>query len=837
MPTIQEAIKHPAFKTLPPEEQKKVFSRLSPEYNRLPAEEQGRVIDHYSIKPITESQVTKQPDFESMLARAKKPMIDLSGKRQGDIDYLTKKEDVPEGSPGWAKKYPGIYTGAVRAKDLVSPTAQALSYLGGAAVGGPYGAGLTSSMEQQLENLIDVFLGRKPQPSITENFMQAGKDFAYGASLEGLSKNMGNVKEYIPEKVKSIARTIFPKKATNMALEAEQQAKDIGANMLPSDVRESKSLAQIEAGMGRLLGSSSLLQHEDKKNIMSIIKEAKSITDKSGSPTTPEDLGRKIYEQVDDYLNRYTKLTQSRLELVRNDVKKTIGSSLDPVKLSETTADAIGTANKGMYDKSQALYAERNKLIPKKGVPLNNTLATAQKWQKALSRREPTEVDSMLRSRIKEIIDLSEQEVPLNSEVYENLWAKPTIKKIIPKADLNILTEFRSNINADLSKINPAMRYSVEGIKGATKSGQSLAARAYAELANSMERDINAYSRATGGGLAKANRAAVDYYRQFKQLTNHPDFVKILKSNPDEVLDKINDLNDVRLMKKALGDNKFKELIKPAFTNKIFGTGVEAYNPESATKAVVKYSKVIPEVYSRSEIKMIQNSIEKGNLWQGKLENVDRKLLKSIIKSEDPKQIINSLFVGGKSKYTERNLRIINGAVDKEGRDKLKYYLSEKVLFGGQKIDPSTLLTDKTAYQDFSFNTLSKNIQNNEAIIKRFHSSEVVNRMKRLANIGKYMQSSGKYAGMKIAETGQSTWALSQIGAFAAALGSGNVPGAMAIMMGPAVSTATYLSKPVRGAISHGVSMPAWLEVGTKYGTLMSMRDNEENSIQYPVGR
>ena len=780
-------------------------------------------------------QQSEQPNFSEMIARAEKPMIDLSGKRQGDIDYLTKLDEVPEAAPEWAKKYPVAYTGVTRAKDLVSPTAQALSYYGGAALGGTYGAGLVNSMEQNLENALDVYMGRKPQPSIIENFQKAGKDFAYGTALEGLSKNISNVKEYVPEWMKKTVKDILPKKPTNMSLEAEQQAKDIGVKMLPSDVRQSKSLAQIEAGMGRLLGSSSILQNEDKKNIMAIITEAKKIIEKSGSPTTPEDLGRKIYEQVDDYLNRYTKLTQSRLELVRNDVKKAIGSSLDPVKLSETTAEAIKIGNKEMYNKANALYAKRDTLIPKEGIPLKNTVATAERWRNILSKREPTEVDSLLRKRVDEIIGLSEQKVPPDKTVYENLWAKPTTQKIIPKADLQVLQEFKSNINADLSKINPAMKYAQQGIKGATTPGRSLESRAYAELANSMERDINTYSRKTGGGLVKANQEAINYYREFKQLTNHPDFVRILKTNPDEVLSKINDVTEVGLMKRALGEDKFNELIKPAFTNKIFGTGVEAYNPETATKALIKYADVIPRIYNVDEIKLMKNAITKGNIWQGKLENVDRKLLKSIIKSEDPKQIIDSLFVGGKSKYTERNLRIINGAVDKEGRNKLKYYLSEKVLFGGQKLDPSTLLTDNKAYQDFSFNTLAKNIQNNESIIKRFHSPEVINRMRRLANIGKYMQSSGKYAGMKIAETGQSTWALSQIGAFAAALGSGNVPGAMAIMMGPAASTATYLSGPVRGAISHGVSIPSWLEVGTKYGTLMSTRDNKQNTIQYPM--
>lgn len=48
MPTIQEVINHPAFKTLPDEEKRRVFSMLSPEYNSLPPEEQDKVIKHYS---------------------------------------------------------------------------------------------------------------------------------------------------------------------------------------------------------------------------------------------------------------------------------------------------------------------------------------------------------------------------------------------------------------------------------------------------------------------------------------------------------------------------------------------------------------------------------------------------------------------------------------------------------------------------------------------------------------------------------------------------------------------------------------------------------------------
>ena len=757
---------------------------------------------------------TQEPDFESMISQATKPMIDLSGGRQSDRDYFTKMDEVPELAPAWAKNHPLAYTVANRTKDMISPTLSALSFAGGGAVGGPVGAGLVGAKERQLERMYDVYMGREKQPSLTENLLQSGKDFAYGTALEGISKYLGGIKS---------------KKPTPQALKAEQQAKDIGVDMLPSDVRESKSLAQIEAGMGRLLGSSSLLQSQDKENIQAIIKEAKGIVSTSGSPTNQEDLGRLIYDKVDDYLTTHGNYDAKRLETIRNVVKRQVGSPMNPVKLSETAAEGIQGANKAMYDQGQSLYKTRNALIPKEGVALNNTLSTAEKWEKVLAKTPPTEVNSKLRGRINEIIKLSEQETPVDTNTLESLWQKPQIQRITPRADLNVLSGFKSNINADLAQINPAMKYGLEGIKGATRPGQSMEARVYAELANSMERDINAYSKASGKGLTEANRAAINYWKEFRQATNDRDFAKILKSKPNEVLDRINDVSDVEAVKRVIGEKKFNELIKPAFTNKIFGEGEKAFSPKESLEAIARYSRVIPKVYSKDEIELMQRAVNLGDVVNTrhktfKLEHMDENFLRGLIRTQDPKVIVDSVFTGGKSKYAQRNLGYIFKISDKETQNKLKYFLSEKVLFGNQQVDPSTLLTDNKAYMNFNFNTLVKNVQNNESIIRQFHGQETVNRIKRLANIGKYMQSSGKYAGLKIAETGQSTWALSQIGAFAAALGVGNVPGAMGILFGPSAATAGYLKTPVRGMVSHGVSIPDWLKVGTKYGALAATR-------------
>lgn len=108
----------------------------------IPVEQSNQEIPPQKIggfKPLAQpipvqTQSEPQPDFEAMLRKTEenlfKPMIDLSGGGQGfqrDIDYakqLVSKEPIPEAAPQWAKNYPLAYTGAVRSKDLLSPTAR-----------------------------------------------------------------------------------------------------------------------------------------------------------------------------------------------------------------------------------------------------------------------------------------------------------------------------------------------------------------------------------------------------------------------------------------------------------------------------------------------------------------------------------------------------------------------------------------------------------------------------------------------------------------------------------------------------------------------------------------
>ena len=762
----------------------------------------------------------QEPNFQAMIKRAETPMIDLNKTRKSDYKYLETPVEVPEAAPSWAKSYPSVYDKIVKTKDIVSPTVQSLANYGGMALG-PLGSGFMNMQEQSAEDIFDVYMGRKKAPTLGENLKRMGGNFAWGKLGQDLTR-------WGAERIK---------RPTPEALEAERQAKEIGVNPLPSEIRESKTLGNLEAGMGRLLGSSSILTDYDRKNVRAIIQEAKNIAETSGKKIQPEDLGRIIYDKVDDYLTRFVTRNETELTKLRTGIKDTIGSSLSPIKLSEETSSALFAAKKTKDATARNLYQERDALIPKKGVPLKNTLKTAEHWKAEIDKRMPSEVNSTLYQRIQSIIDFSKEKIPKAEDTIESLWEPQQYRKIIPKGDVAVINELKSNISADLNKLYPWVKSGEAGVRGIPKPGESFAIRAYANLRNSIEKDINAYSRQSGSGLAEATKNANTYYSEW--MTLQKKLQPLLKTDATKVLDRIDDVADVRLIKKAVGEEKFNTLIKPAFTNRLLGEEGQLLNPEYTQKALSKYIDVLPEVYNEQELGLLKDSVTKGLKFTGNpMNKVDTAFLKKIVERTDPKDIIDSFYTTGKSKYAAHNFRLVYHIMgrekDKIAQAKMRYFLTNKILFDGQKIDPTSLLTGSKEYGGFNFDKLSKNIQNNEHLLKMMtgkegFNPESIDKLKRLVNIGKYMQSIGKYAPMAIKETGQSTWALSQLGVFGTALAYGNVPKAMVALFGPAATTYVYTKEPIKGLITHGLPQTGMLKgLGLRSTRLLNQEQNQE---------
>lgn len=806
MPTIQEVVKHPDFSYMPYEEKRKVFNAIDTDFYSMNKDEQDKVINFFENKlQKRQHEIPKSIPFGDktvVLRDPFKPMIDLSGGLKADIDLIKKPINVPEASPEWAKKYPGIYSKLIKSKELVSPTAQALSFYAGS-LGGPVGAGLASSMEQQAEQAFDVYMGQKPAPAITENLLKSAKDIGWGTTIQGVSTHIGNLKDYVPERIKKFISSIILSKPSSKALEVEKKASALGVNMFPSDVTQSKTLAQIEAGMGRLLGSSNIFQSKDAKNIKNILSEVSSIVSHGGTRISDDDIGKLVYDKVDDYLKKYSNASQEKLYKIRQGVKNIIGSPESQERLSILASAELAKKNKELHSKGVSLYTKRNELLPKEPVELNNTIEAAKKWKKAVTDNFPSELDSQLYKRIVSIIK-NKKGIPFDS-----------------------LSGLKSNINADYRRLNPGAGIG-EGFYGLSSPGQSTPVRAYVELANAIERDINVFIKNSGSGVMDAHKEAIGFWRDFRTLTNKPDYRKFIKAEPERMMEHIKDAASIRIAKQAIGEGRFNELVKPEITNRIFGYESTPFNPKEAAERITKYANILPHIYNKKELSVISKAIQSGNIVDARLDGMDIKFLQKIVNLSDPKIIIDTLFTGEKSKFSAHNIDKIYKLFDKKSKDKFKYHILEKIMFKDQPVDSASIMRGGKEYLGYNLNKLSKNIANNKTILNKYFDEKTVDRIKTIAEIGNYYQSAGKYSTLKISETGQSAWALTQLFETFRRLSMGDTVGAIGVLAGPAVVSELYLSRPMAKVLEQGVKFPMWLNTATKYGTLVKTRDDNK---------
>ena len=173
MPTIQEAIKHPAFKTLPPEEQRKVFSKLSPEYNGLPPEEQDKVLSRFS------------PDFKPKSAQTEQP-----------YSWKDTIADTLVGGGGVLRNLPLSQRTKQTISNVADPTLRGVGMgVGGIAgnaampiYGGMSGAGVGQAAGGAVADTLKRQLGLEGWPSTTEELAQQGRDVLTGATWEGIGQ-------------------------------------------------------------------------------------------------------------------------------------------------------------------------------------------------------------------------------------------------------------------------------------------------------------------------------------------------------------------------------------------------------------------------------------------------------------------------------------------------------------------------------------------------------------------------------------------------------------------------------------------------------------------------
>jgi hypothetical protein len=236
---------------------------------------------------------------------------------------------LPEAAPAWAKEYPRLYEAAVKTRQMAGPTVEALTTIGGGALGAPLGpagvvggAGLGYGIGQELLQQADVALGLR-QPRTTEQMItEPAKNILIGGTFEAGGRVAGPIlakgAEKIGEVVSKVAgkvadiRNVPKQKAANILRQSVGGEVDEVVNALRNaKPGQTPAEALAEAGLNEPVAQALLKRAsaKDPKFFTDLVKQqdtqtANALVKIAGGET--ETVSRNTLQNMKDALNTMT---------------------------------------------------------------------------------------------------------------------------------------------------------------------------------------------------------------------------------------------------------------------------------------------------------------------------------------------------------------------------------------------------------------------------------------------------------------------------------------------------------------------------------------------------
>lgn len=770
---IEEIIKDPDFLGLPDIEKQKVLQSIDTEYSSLPASEQLKVV--------------------TMLGKAK-------------ADVLEKPDETPE----WAVKYPTLYGLLGAAKEVARFGGETAGLIGGGIVGarlGPAGAvggaalgyGAVKALERQLE-------GEKA--TIPEAARTTAKDVATGAAMEMGGQIVGKYAGGVLERISKPQMSQVP---NEVIAERMAMARELGIELTPAELTGSKGLALYESMLDKSPFSTSIINtwRELRQLKPLVALREKFLSEGTGIQQT-EVLGQQIKKQVNKFLGQYKTLGEARLNILRDNVLKKMGSKDTYEAIGKSTQEAIAARSKEVYDKAGELYKRVGESIPE------GTVVKTDKMKEMAARllqeesKKPVSLQNQQAKRVLEDISGSKSTIEGDIAAYPEVIQQQIRGQIEAEGgggfDWKTVQSIRSELNSRIAATDAAIKTAQPGAKfqSLTESG------IYKRLRKALDEDIQTFADQAGGDVKESFDLANAFYKEGKLTYNAQSIRRMLSSNPEKIVDMIfrpQGGTEVDLITKAIGKDAFEKILKPAFTKRLLDTG-EVFNPKSLQANLQKYGdEILRKVYSPKELKVIRDLTIDGKIQMGE-KLVGDPFLRTIA-NQRPEVIVDSIlgsyekFPG--SKTVLNNVLAIRGIVDKPTFMSLQTEMSDRIFKLNQitnQVQPEKLV---------------KTIKTYDNVLKIFYSPEQVAWLKQVAETGSKMASAERLASNP-SGTAQNVVTWGTWGVIIKSLTSGNLgetaSGLFGAIIAPKQMANIYLSKTGRRYFTEGMRTP----LGTKRG-------------------
>ena len=668
--------------------------------------------------PSKSKQLLNDPDFNSIDYREKRMLLESAIKQdmqqQGiesefDKDQINEVMDKLIGSTQ-EKEYgevsQGLSVPRKAALDItekyVEPavlglaggfgsTAGATSPIpGGAAIGGTLAY---AGAKQGTDYLKDLISGQgrrslkeelltKPAKNIQEGMIQE----IFGAAPVKLLEKMlaPNASRYATQKIMSNeGKLIDVPSVNNKTLVSEAQKR--GIQYTPSDISGTKTMALVESLLEKIPRSSDVIRDfRLKAQLEPMLTSLETLKRENPTDNTIDELGQKIWGQINKYLKETTTYSDDQLNMFRDQVLEQIGSGKPSWLLGEEAQSIL----KGKAKNARELVSDKYKLV---GESLPE------------SKMETPALNKLSEKLISELNDAAKPDA--NVKAFAN-WYRKGIGEKVPK-DLEALLE--SSSPEARSEVLKSFGYELQGktpkqiesyiqdINSILKKEDALLGKAgkfteltkeggqLAQLKNAAREDLESLAQTNPESLRLLNDAKKSH-GEYADTYKTDDIRKLIKSKPEKLIETVitkDGVRGVQNAKIAVGADGF-EKIKQGFTNNIMGVGKhDVWKPEYLNSQLQKYGdEVLTEVYGKDGLTNLKQIAKDG--LDLSIQKPGMATIRSLAK-EYPDTIVDSLIglpekTSLTSKTLYKNMRAVKDVLNEKEFSALGDKLLDKII-------------------------------------------------------------------------------------------------------------------------------------------------------------
>lgn len=583
----------------------------------------------------------------------------------------------------------------------VDPTIEALGTIGGGIAGAPVappwgmiaGAGLGYAGAKQFQDILRTAIGEQTPKPLLKELTETGREVVTGATLEATGGIVGRG-------VTGIARRVLAPMAGRMTPEAFERmriAEEMGVPVTAAEITQARSISLVESLLDKIAFSAGKIQDHRLAQLKAFVDHRERLLEKAGSPEDIERVGLKIQEGVEKYLKA---LTQGKIDIVeesKDELLRRLGSTDTMETLGLKAKEALKLASQRWQDTGRILYINVGKKIPEGTMIYTPELQkTAFEFLRQQAKLRPALQDKALMTTLRDLTGLSDEVIPILPYLTEK-QKTAILQQSMPEYDWEGLQLTIQKINQLIRSTDVAIKEGQVGVKGLSSTEGGI----YKQLKMAAIRDIDNFAKTAGEDVKTSLELANEFWASGKKIYNSPLVRKILKTNPEKLVDIVvtpRGVSDIKLFKKAVGAENF-HLLKEGFSNKLLG---DFTNGKTFLRTLKRYGdEVLAEFYSPQEIQQLKALGELDIRLDKTL--VGNPFFRSLVRT-GPEKVVDFIVKPNNTK----NIDLIETVLGKETAKEVAAKLLEKVLALNKHelFSPEKFITQLRRYGDRTMSRL-----------------------------------------------------------------------------------------------------------------------------------